>query len=102
MPWFRNKGSHVLLRDDQMPEWGGEWVLEGAGSSPAGNEPEVVVSDVEVVDEHVPAQVEAQGRPSPRATVAVWEDYAASLNLEVPEGATKAEIRALVDATERG
>ncbi|WP_230667912.1 MULTISPECIES: lytic transglycosylase domain-containing protein [unclassified Microbacterium] len=36
------------------------------------------------------------GKPHPKATLEVWQEYAASIGVDVPEGATRDEIRELV------
>lgn len=101
MPWFRNLGTGVIAHDNHKPEWGGEWEpIEGPTLTPSPAAVEVVATPVE---DHEPVEEPAPvGVPPTRATVAVWEAYATSIGVKVPEGSTKAEIRALVEATERG
>lgn len=56
-----------------------------------------------VVENAEPTEVASDGRPplaGPQATADVWRAYAEGLGIDVPNGAKRAEIIALVDAAE--
>ena len=53
--------------------------------------------DAAPVNDPAPGMLEPRGN----ASVEIWEQYAAALGIEVPEGAKRDEIRALVSAAQK-
>lgn len=94
--------SHVFTPHDQIPDWAATRITNpkawAEGENPHQHD------GAEDASEKVPQDLgdgaRPSGRPAATATKDVWCAYAAVLGIEVPAGATKADVMAAVDQAE--
>lgn len=97
MQRFRNTQTGVLVWAAAVPTWGGTWEPFGApvppplAAEPPTSEPAPVADPApEIVTGPV-------SLPPVSATVKTWVEFMSEQGIEHPEGATKAEMRALAE-----
>lgn len=94
------KGLIAVQTPYERPGQGWERVNVSAAAAPApaspAAAPTAALGGPEPEPEPGPEAPTVRKSPAKTARVTVWEEYAASLGLQVPPGATRKEIQALV------
>jgi hypothetical protein len=84
--------SHVFAPGDDVPEWAAERITNPKAW--ADDEPVTPTAEPEADD----VDVSEPPRSGPGSGEAAWAEYAAARGLEVPDGASRKDIIAAVDA----
>jgi hypothetical protein len=85
--------AHVFTPADEIPDW--------AAAKITNPKAWLLHPDEDVDAPQQPPEGDGSTRPAESATKDIWQAYAAVLGVEIPEGATKAQIIEAVKAAEQ-